>query len=113
MSEPRASIPPDPLLSPMGLAVEERPRRFNWLETKHVGSDGVARVPPEFVVEQGRSVLIIDTRAAAERKALFGAVEVLGERQRGATLGHLAPGLPRDAVKFRLDGSFTVRTVAA
>lgn len=66
MSEPRPSIPPDPLQIPMTLAVEERLRRFNWLETRHVGPDGVARVPPEFVVEQGRSVLIIDTRGADE-----------------------------------------------
>lgn len=63
MSQP--SIPPDALKIPMSLPVEERLRRFNWLETWHVGADGVARVPPEFVVELGRSVLIVDTRDAA------------------------------------------------
>jgi hypothetical protein len=64
MTDIRASIPPDPLKLPMTLPVEERLRRFNWLETRHVGADGVARVPPEFVVEQGRAVLILDTREA-------------------------------------------------
>ena len=64
MTDVRASIPPDPLKLPMTHPVEERLRRFNWLETRHVGADGVARVPPEFVVEQGRAVLILDTREA-------------------------------------------------
>lgn len=65
MSAPASSIPPDPLLIPMTLPVEERLRRFNWLETWHKGADGVARLPPEFVVELGRSVLIVDTREAS------------------------------------------------
>ncbi|MBI5514339.1 MAG: hypothetical protein HY909_11255 [Deltaproteobacteria bacterium] len=48
----------------MTLPVEERLRRFAWLEQSHRGTDDVPRVPPEFVVELGRSVLIIDTRQA-------------------------------------------------